>query len=111
MGRGSGNPEGTWTRLSEYDPSDLAKLATDLVGEGLARISVRLATFVTLVEQGFDTGRRSSYQPCGTPVEPALLCAADLWPSGGNLSIEVALRAIAEPTIDQAQSVANARQP
>ena len=49
MGRGSGNPQGAWTRLNEYDSSDLTKLAADLVGEGMARIGVRFTTLVTLV--------------------------------------------------------------
>src|SRR5689334_14076645 len=91
--------------------SDVAELAADLVHQGLAGEHVRFATFVPLAEQGLDSRRSGAYQARRAAVEVALPSLAYAVPRIRDILIEVAFGPRGKSTVDQAQRMANARQP
>jgi len=111
MGRRSGDTEGAGPGLGQDDSGNLAKLTADLVDQCPARLAVRFAPCMALAEQSFDASCRRRYQLARTAVEIALFGFARLRPYRGDLIVEIILRSSAEPTVDQAQRMANARQP
>ena len=110
-GADSGNPEGNWPGLGEDDPGDVLKVAADLVDHRPGGLLVRLAPFLALDQQGFESCRGSTDHGARAALEVPLLrrpgclpCASD----GVVVVIEVRCRAPTE-RLDQPKRVADAR--
>lgn len=101
MGRGCGNAEGAWSRLGEDDPGYVAELATNLVDESAACLTIGLASHVTLGKECFNAGSRSANQTRRAAVEPATPGLARLRPSRGDIALKIVLGTSAEATVNE----------
>ncbi len=110
MGRGSSNPQDARSCLTEDDSGNFPKLAPDLVDQCCARGMVRFAGFLPLVEKRFNSRDGSSDEPSRAAVKPALLGFASLRPCRSDVIVEVRLGAVSQTTVDESQSMANARE-